>query len=384
MRRPRLHDFVACALILSAGCSALRVPTALRTGQRDTPTYARTAARNNTSDILLTPPLKLLWQQDVTAGIGMGSLLYVDTTLFVGNLRGELYALNPATGKRYGWASLGGSIEGTPVIDRELAIVPLAGTRESLIAYDIVNAKPVWRAVLGDIHASPLLSLGRVFIGNVQGRFFAIDRSTGEELWHYDIPGNTALKGIRSSAASSSPHVIFGADDGAIYSLDAMSGTLRWRFECNGAVQAAPVIADSAVFAGTLKGVVHAIRLDTGRQIWSDSVGGSIYGPPLISSGHCIVGTTGGTIVALDQRNGASVWSTDVHAPVNSGLLGVRGMLYAGTLDKELLAIDPLAGNIVWKDTVSARIKTMPIAGGNRLFIATDDRLIQAYGETRK
>lgn len=81
----------------------------------------------------------------------------------------------------------------------------------------------------------------------------------------------------------------------------------------------------------------------------------------------------------MDQASGATVWSCDTHSPVNSGILGTNGVLYVGTLKKELIAIDPAKGSILWRETVSGRIKTTPIAGTNRLIIATDDRLIQAF-----
>ncbi len=379
MAQSFIRILVACTLILCPGCSALRVSSPLHPGELDTPTFARTASRMNSLPINLSPPLTLLWQQDLTAGIGSGSPLLVENIIFVGNLRGELYALDALTGKRHGWATLGGSIEGTPVIDSDLAIVPLAGSRESLIGYDLVNANVRWRATLGDIHGSPLLMGMHVFVGNTQGTFFAVDEWTGDVLWRFELPHNTTLKGIRSSAAGWSHHVVFGADDGALYDLDATTGTMRWRYVVDGAIQASASIADSSVFVGTLKGTVYSIRLSDGTLRWSHSTGTSVYALPLVQSGLCIFGTTGGMVLALDQSTGATVWSCDVHSPVNSGILGVNDVLYVGTLEKELIAIDPAKGSILWRETVSGRIKTTPIAWTNCLIIATDDRLIQAF-----
>ena len=381
MARSFIRGLVACTLILSPGCSVLKLPSPLHPGELDTPTFARTASRVNTLPITLSPPLTLLWQQDVTAGIGSGSPVLVEHTLFVGNLRGELYALDALTGKKQGSVSLGSSIEGTPVIDRDLAIVPLAGSRESLVGYDLVNAKVRWRAALGDIHGSPLLMGMQVFAGNTQGTFFAVDEWTGDVRWRFELPHNTTLKGIRSSAAGWPPHVVFGADDGALYDLDAATGTMRWRYVVDGAIQASASIADSSVFVGTLTGTVYSIRLSDGTLRWSHNTGSSVYGPPLVQSGLCIVGTTGGMVLALDQSTGATVWSCDVRSPVNSGILGVNDVLYVGTLRKELIAIDRAKGSILWRETVSGRIKTTPIAWSHRLIIATDDRLIQAFTE---
>ncbi len=380
MARSLVLNLSVCVLLLGAGCSSLRLPLALHTGELDTPTFARSALRVNALPVTVTPPLTLVWQYDISAATGPGSPLLVDSIVFVGNLRGELYALNLRTGKRIGWVSLGASIEGTPAIERDLAIVPLAGSHESLVAFDLVQGTVRWRASLGDIHTSPLVMDARVFVGNTQGTLFAVDKLTGVVLWRFELPRNIALKGIRSSPAGWLQHVVFGADDGAVYDLDPGTGILHWRYEVDGAIQAAPSIADSTAFVGTLRGTVYAIRLADGSLRWRRDAGSSVYAPPLIHSGLCIFGTTGGTVFALDQRTGAIAWSCDIHAPINSGVLAVNNALYVGTLRKELIAIDPANGTILWRETLSGRVKTAPIAGGNRVIVATDDRLIQAFG----
>jgi outer membrane protein assembly factor BamB len=370
---------LSCAVILVNGCSGLRLAYPLRPGELDTPTFAHNAARVNALPITITPPLTQVWEQDITAGIGSGSPLLVDSIIMVGNLRGELYALSANTGKRIGWVTLGGSIEGAPVVDGDLVIVPVAGSRETLIGYDFLDGKARWKAVLGDIHASPLLMDSRVFVGNASGRFTAVDRSTGEPVWHFDLPGNASLKGIRSSAAGAGANVVFGADDGRLYNLDARTGKVRWMFATDGAIQAAPSIADTAVFVGTLHGTMYAVGLAGGSLLWSYPSGAAIYAPPLVHTEACYVGTTGGVVIALNQRTGALLWSCDVHSPVNTGILAVNTVLYVGTLRKELIAIDAAKGTILWKGAVSGRIKTTPIAGGHRVYIATDDRLVQAF-----
>ncbi len=370
---------LVCAVSLLNGCSGLRLGYPLRPGKNDTPTFAHTIGRVNALAVTILPPLTQVWEQDITAGIGSGSLLLVDSIIMVGNLRGELYALNAKTGKRIGWVTLGGSIEGAPVIDGDLVIVPVAGSHETLIGYDFLEGKARWKTALVDIQASPLLMDARVFVGNVSGRFTAVDRSTGETVWHFDLPGNTSLKGIRSSPAGADVNVVFGADDGRLYNLDARTGKVRWTFAADGAIQAGPSIADTTVYVGTLHGTMYAVGLTGGSLLWSHASGAAIYAPPLLHRGGCYVGTTGGVVIALDQRTGALLWSCDVHSPINAGIVAANAVLYVGTLRKELIAIDAAKGEILWKGGVSGRIKTTPVVGADRVFIATDDRLVQAF-----
>jgi eukaryotic-like serine/threonine-protein kinase len=381
MMRRNAYIFAFCSLIFSAGCNILQIPTIAHRGEMDTPFYGRTPSRDNSVAIAIAPPLRLAWEVTIPAGIGPGSLLYIDSVVFVGNQRGEVQVINVRSGKKFGSTSFGGSIEGSPVIDRELVIVALAGTRESLVAYDFVNARMAWRSELGDIHASPLLLGSRLFVGNTQGTAYALERATGATVWQFDLPENTALKGIRSSAAGIGEHVIFGADDGVLYDLDARTGSVRWKVKADASIQATPSIADSVVFVGSLNGTMYAVRISDGRILWSHSLGGGVYSLPVIRSGLCIVGTTAGKIFALQQHTGAEVWSCDLQAPVSAGLLATDSVLYGGTLSKELVALSLSRGTILWREPVSGRIKTTPIVAAGRLIVATDDRSVLAYTE---
>ncbi len=376
---------IAALLIgVLAGCGGLRLPYPLRDQEADIRTFNGNTLRNNDRQPISDPPLFLEWEQNLTAGFGEGAPLLVDSVLFLGNLRGELYAFDARTGKRYGWVGLGGAIHGAPVIDGNLAIVPLVGSRESLVAYDLLEGKTRWRQMLGDIHVSPLLLESRIFIANTAGTFYCVSREDGGELWRFDLPDNTTMKGIRSSPAGFDQSVLFGADDGFLYHLVASSGTLRWRFDAGAAVYAPAVIHQGDLFVGTLEGKILAIAMTTGTALWSYDAGGSIYGSALVDSALVIVGTTAGRVVAINRATGLLVWETDVRAPINSGIVGSGQYVYAGTLRKDLLALQRKTGEVVWRGTTGGRIKTTPIIGVGRIFVAGDNRILQAFREGKK
>jgi outer membrane protein assembly factor BamB len=379
------HFLLTTLLVaLLPGCSGLRLPYPLRSDDSDVSTFAGNSARNNNAATSPSPPLTLHWEQGITAGVGEGGPLLVDSILIVGNLRGELYAFDVRTGKRHGWVTLGGAIHGSPVIEENIAFVPLAGSAESLIAYDLLEGRIRWRQNLGDLHTSPLLMDARLYAGNTAGVFHCVMSQDGLPAWTYALPDNSTMKGIRSSPAGVDHSVLFGADDGYLYHLDATTGALRWRFNAGSAIQATPVLYQDRVYVGTLAGKLVAVNTATGKEEWTCALKGSMYGPALVDSSLVIVGTTAGFITALNRMSGTTVWTTEIHAPVNSGVLGVGEYAYAGTLRKDLIALRRMTGEIVWRTTLDGRVKTTPVAGAGYIYVAQDNRTIQAFREERK
>ncbi|MCK4316037.1 MAG: PQQ-binding-like beta-propeller repeat protein, partial [Anaerolineae bacterium] len=53
--------------------------------------------------------------------------------------------------------------------------------------------------------------------------------------------------------------VYFGSVDGAIYSLDAQTSALRWRFQTDGPVTSSPTVVDGVVYIGSTDRHVYAL-----------------------------------------------------------------------------------------------------------------------------
>src|SRR5712692_5177977 len=159
----------------------------------------------------------------------------------------------------------------------------------------------------GGFRASPIVYDGRVYIGNGNGYFYALDAGTGNLLWQYPAAGLQALTstficnpssfGIASSAAiakiNGTDAVIFGAPDrsigtglgsGRLFALNAKTGAEIWK---------SPEIA--------------AVRND---GVTHEQIG---YSSPLVFNDHVYIGVAdhcdnpiqNGKVVAVRLSNGA-------------------------------------------------------------------------------
>ena len=370
-------------LLLLAGCGGLRMERYLHSGSDDWPTFARTVTHTASASGALTPPLRLAWTQDIAAGMGNGSPVVVDSIVFVGTLRGELCALSVSTGKQSGSSSLGEAIQGSPVIDGGVAFVPLSNSVQSITAFDLFTGRPRWKKNYGDVEVTPCLFRQRIFFGNTAGTFFSIERATGDVRWKFELPDNTTYKGIRSSPAADSGTIVFGADDGRVYALDAESGARRWTFDTGGPVIASPLIVSGTVFVGNRLGTFFALDLSSGRPEWQSHTAAPIYANGVPAGDIVIVGNLAGEALGFRVSDGMRVWRTELEGPINAGGAVAGGTVYIGTMKKQIYGLDPGNGAITWKAETGGRIRTSPAAAFGRLFVATDEHDLLAFREEK-
>jgi outer membrane protein assembly factor BamB len=160
--------------------------------------------------------------------------------------------------------------------------------------------------------ASPVVWKGRVFIGNGNGRFYALDANTGVQLWQFPAPAappltsqfvcNPSSVGIASSGVvttiNGTDAVIFAAPDqsigthlgeGRLFALNAATGAQIW---------ASPVIAR---LTGLTPGSTTQFHENLGYSapiVWNNRVYVGI-------GDHCDSPIQKGRVVAVDLATGA-------------------------------------------------------------------------------
>jgi len=374
---------IALAALIYPGCGGLRLPLRPQPRPADWWTFGRAPDRNAVVTADFRPPLTAAWSADISAGIGRGSPVVTDSTIFVGTLKGEVYALRMRDGYQLGRVGLAGAIDGSPTVISGSVLVASAYPPRSLVRFDIIDGVPMWEAACGDLEATPLVVGDRIFVGNTVGVFTCVDVYSGTVHWTFSLPENDRLKGIRSAAAAFDSLVIFGAEDGVVYALGAKSGLPVWTSRTGSVIAAPPVVADSTVILCTLDGHVFAFGGPTGSTLWSRAVDGGVTGPAVIAEGKVIVTTLRGCIEALDRTTGAPVWKATPATPMNSGGVVAGTIFYAGTLTKELLAVRLTDGEIVWRTHLAGRVKSGPAFACGRLLLATDAQTIVAFTTQR-
>lgn len=231
----------------------------------------------------------------------------------------------------------------------------------------------------GGFRASPVVHKGLVYVGNGNGRLYAIDANTGKLVWKYPPANQPALTssytcnpssfGIASSASIARIHgevdaVIFGAPDrslapglgsGRLFALNAATGAEIWK---------SPAVA-------VLDGLTIGSTNERHEQIG--------YSSPVVRNGRVYVGVANhcdnpiqnGKVVAVDLNSGnlvggfgysssstrgGGVWSApaagpggEIYITTGNARSGNPGGEPAVNHALSLLRLDPTTGAVQWK-----------------------------------
>ncbi|WP_051105976.1 caspase, EACC1-associated type [Streptomyces hokutonensis] len=181
--------------------------------------------------------------------VGMTTLKWVamDGSLaIVGNEGNHVYALDALVRrKKWGTRVAYSPVSGPSALSD--GTLYIGNERGELHALDTSNGQRKWRHDTGSpIRSAPAVADGTVYVGNDDGRLYALDAATGEVRWRF-----TAMGPVRTTPAVTGTTVHFGSDDGSVYAVDVTTGRERWRFPTGGPVASSPVVADGVLYVGS-------------------------------------------------------------------------------------------------------------------------------------
>lgn len=200
---------------------------------------------------------------------------------------------------------------------------------------------------------------GLLYIGNYAGEVIALSAQNGKEVWRKQVKGE-----ISSVPQSNGQVVAVQTMNGKLFVLDAKSGADMWFFENPPPLltlrgSAAPVVMDTAIYAGFANGRLMAFNPTNGLILWEQRMalpkGRSeldrmvdIHASPLLKDGILYVGTFQGRIAAVARGTGGSVWGID--GSTSESLAASDDKLFVSQSDGRVIAYSLTSGEQVWQN----------------------------------
>ncbi|NDW01011.1 PQQ-like beta-propeller repeat protein [Salipiger sp. PrR002] len=158
-------------------------------------------------------------------------------------------------------------------------------------------------ATITDITGDPLISNGKVYVGNHSGRVVALSLASGERLW-------TARMGALDAVWPVGDSVYLVSDQNQLVRLDADTGAQIWAVDLPGYepvrrpqkrrdsafVHHGPILAGGRLIVASSDGVLRAFDPASGQLVGTTQIEGGATTRPIVSGGTLYVVSGDGTL----------------------------------------------------------------------------------------
>jgi outer membrane protein assembly factor BamB len=191
-----------------------------------------------------------IWQHQTPDRFTAGPSLH-EHMLYQPSDIGKIYYLRATDGKLGCTARLMAAITGQVAVGDLVFACDVLG---NVGAFDRSVCDTRWTRTLdGPIWGAPALAENTLYVGVTTGRVWAIDGSTGHDLWYTDL-GEV----IKAGVIVVGDHVIAATMRGKLFAISRADGSITSQAQIHGAVEQSPVSDGHRIFVATQKGKIAA------------------------------------------------------------------------------------------------------------------------------
>ena len=301
-----------------------------------------------------------LWNFTTGARI-KSSPAVVDGKVYVGPDDGYVYCLDAKNGTRMWKTYAGGYIEAhfkavtgvrsSPIVVGDRVYVGSLDT--NLYCLDADSGDIVWNyKTEGYITSSPAASDGAVYITSQEsnsGALYKIDAAEGSVIWKCDIP--YVIAADRGTDLHVSPTVADGmvfvaANKQNYYGINAATGEIEWTYVTTEGTEGIGgyLVASMAYHDGELYIVdmffITALDANTGEVVWKSWIGTELYTSPTYAGGKIYVTTDRRFVYVLNATDGDRLSFFDIDSNSWSAPSVYEGRVYFGSNDGNVYCLD--------------------------------------------
>ncbi len=206
---------------------------------------------------------------------------------------------------------------------------------------------------------------------------YAVNLTNGLEQWRYPAEADNKITFYAAPSLTDDGQVIAGGYDNILYSLDAQSGQVNWKFEeATDRFVGSSLVAGEMIFAPSSEDDLFALNLE-GQPAWAQPfiTENSNWSKPAADSNcECVyLASMDHSVYAIDPVNGQEIWRSETLGGATVGTPAVSEdgkILYIGTFLNELVAINTSNGNILWRYPTEDWVWASPILDGDVLYFS--------------
>ena len=269
----------------------------------------------------------------------------------------------------------GGAFDATPAIVG--GVVYLGDADGRLYALDLKTGDKKWeRKLEAGFIAAPAVRNGLLYIGDMDGKFFCFDTDTGQPRWDFATQAE-----IDSSANFYKDQVLVGSQDATLYCLNARDGKLAWKFSIADQIRCSPTIVENRCFVAGCDSRLHVIDLDKGAEIAAVEIEAPTGVTPAVLGDIAYFGTEAGAFFAVNWRAAKVEWvfkPDQGSQPFRSSPAVTPDVVVFGGRNKRVHALNPKNGDVLWEFAAKNRVDGSPVIVGQRAIVGSADGRLYA------
>jgi len=216
------------------------------------------------------------------------------------------------------------------------------------------------------VFSTPTVVGDALFIGSCAGTFYALNRTTGQVQWSYDIRKDGKQVSFHGDPLVTDDLILIGTDHncvpdgiGHVYAFERDSGKVRWKYRAI-SVPTDIVRLGSNVYFGSFQDQWSSVDLHTGDLNWSFSTGApnkdcDMPKAPATDGNRLFIAGLDGVIYALDALSGRVTWKRKLPAAPSTSLSLKDKTIYVGTNDQRIYRLNAETGAVISELAVDAK-----------------------------
>ncbi|MCA8964337.1 MAG: PQQ-binding-like beta-propeller repeat protein [Planctomycetes bacterium] len=249
----------------------------------------------------------------------------------------------------------------------------LVSGETGLTAIDRGSGELLWHTEIPQGVASPAVAGDVVVAGGFDGKIHGFKLRTGELLYSVDyladrpedppgFSGESARLGDRparpgDAAADGDLVVVPVFDQCRVIAVDAAKGERRWAYATAGWVYPCPTIGERLVLVASQDKHLHAVDRQTGALVWKVKARARNEGAAVIADGRAFFGSCDSRLYCVGIDSGEVAWKYETEhekgfgAPIYSRPLVLGDKVYLAAMSGKLYVVDRRSGELVAKMT---------------------------------
>ena len=302
--------------------------------------------------------------------------------------QGVLFLLDPKgsvsayKGKQRVWEKEVSKIGLSSGVEAANGLVIVGNSKGQLYALDQATGAEKWTVNLSSaLISTALVQADRVVVVANDGTVYGLNTATGQQVWTYKLPSEQlSLRGQASPVSLDGRTVLLASSNAFIYAIDSITGTLRMQRRVAVSdgrsdiqrlidIDGEPIVAGQFVVTTSYQGQVTVTDLASQRVVWSEDSSGTTR--PEVSGRQVFVAQSDGKLKSYDLVTGQVIWENDqlLHRQLsNPVVLGQQ--LVVGDLAGALHLIDPTTGHLVGREKTNGEVRTLRVMD-NQLYSVT-------------